>query len=491
MPITSSGKISFSDFRNQLIINNGTSISLNNIANDNLIKTSLINAKISLSNFYNLDVRIKHIKFGLGKIPILNLISSSPNPIYYYLFADTTATYLMQFITNTNTEILAIGGGGGGGGGYGGSGGGGGNIYYNSSYIFTNNNYNIIIGSGGVGGRAYTRPTSQTSEIPGTGGNSGNITSISLNANNIIIANGGGQSDTGFSSGYFHAANGGNSSANINGIVTNYSGGTGYYNNYSWVSGGGAGAGQNGTSANMSGSTITSYGNGGNGYNSSITGTATYYAGGGAGVPASQFDTPSATNGLGQTTYGGGGRGAWKDIMQGENGKNGCVIIRFTFTWPLTTAVQTSFTGTYSLLPSPVGSTGLEYIAGLSATNSTRTGGSTFNNLNAVTGFGGANSINYQQFIIQAYPGDTIIFQIKNGATYSTDTEVNYLMINYGSGYTLIASNTASGSHTDTINYTVPLNTPFGNYGILAYNCYNTIYNIEYQSAQFYSLHIS
>jgi hypothetical protein len=103
----------------------------------------------------------------------------------------------------------------------------------------------------------------------------------------------------------------------------------------------------------MSGSTLLSYGNGGNGYISSITGTATYYAGGGAGAPAAGGVTTNdaGVNGLGQNNYGGGGRGYSSDMTNGQNGAAGCVIIAFTlnvlYSFTTITFTNAGATGSY------------------------------------------------------------------------------------------------------------------------------------------------
>ena len=131
---------------------------------------------------------------------------------------------------------------------FGGSGGGAGNVNYKVSYAFNSGLYTIIVGAGGTGGRGYS-PTP-----PGRGGLVGNLSKIVLNGSDLIVANGGGASDTAYTSAQgYHAANGGGSSANINNVITTYSGGNGWFNsaNLRWVSGGGAGAGGNGVSGMM------------------------------------------------------------------------------------------------------------------------------------------------------------------------------------------------------------------------------------------------
>ena len=102
---------------------------------------------------------------------------------------------------------------------------------------------------------------------------------------------------------------------NVGGANTDYSGGvTGGGQGYRHQSGGGgAGAAANGYGAN-----------GGNGIQSSITGSAIYYAGGGVGAV---YSDESATNGLGYSNYGGGGYGNINGYSSGT-GQPGVVILR-------------------------------------------------------------------------------------------------------------------------------------------------------------------
>jgi len=84
-----------------------------------------------------------------------------------------------------------------------------------------------------------------------------------------------------------------------------YAGGSSTYNH---VGGGGGGAGEVGTDATYIVNTNTNYRSGGNGLQSSISGTATYYAGGGGG--GSHNVVALMTGGLGGGANGGQGPGA-------------------------------------------------------------------------------------------------------------------------------------------------------------------------------------
>lgn len=215
------------------------------------------------------------------------------------------------------------------------NGGAGGAVYYISSYTFNPGTYNIIVGSGGNGDLSYTADS--TYAIDGTS------SSISYNNVTLFTANGGkcGQIISG------NSISGGSTSANIDGVVTNYNGGNPINVSAGPLSepdngGGGAGAGQNGKTATFTGNfyneniTYVQTPDGGDGYNSSITGVSLYYAGGGAGGNGGNYPINISKNGLGQNNYGGGGQGVDNynvyDFTPGsQNGKNGCVIIAFTF----------------------------------------------------------------------------------------------------------------------------------------------------------------
>lgn len=256
---------------------------------------------------------------------ISNSISASFTLIsgttYYYIFNSITGTNTITFPYNRICKILIIGGGGGAGGGYAGSGGAGGNVYYNDSYFFNADTYTIIIGSGGTGGNY---------QYDGNDGSPTYITSLKNNNNKIINVNGGGKGFTGGTN--IGPRSGGGTSANINGNTQLYSGGTGTDANGFWMSGGGAGAGQNGFNATYINSTYN-YGNGGDGFQSSITGNNIYYAGGGFGGSYGGYPAITKKNGQGATNYGGGGSGALQlyPTQKGYDGQSGCVIISITF----------------------------------------------------------------------------------------------------------------------------------------------------------------
>jgi hypothetical protein len=136
---------------------------------------------------------------------------------------------------------------------------------------------------------------------------------------------------------------------------------------------------------------------------------------------------------------------------------------------PFPTPVAT----TYVNAPWPFGNTSYEWLTGASGINITRTGGTTFNNIGTYVR-SRTNFVNNNNLILQAKAGDVLQFQLNNGATGSTDTEINSLWLNLGSGWVFVQSVSYMGSHTATINYTLPTSLTSGNYGIFAYNNYYT-----------------
>ena len=177
----------------------------------------------------------------------------------------------------------------------------------------------LIVGAGGSsnrssGGGGGGQVTTGTFIAEGTytitigQGNSGNGQS---SLGTVAIANIG-QNGAGFV--------GGNSQFNS----TLYTGGNGFSPIFPG-GGGGAGAGQNGFNASNTVHSGTPYGlggNGGNGYQSNITGTLTYYAGGGGGLSSGEFDGQYSNGGLGGGTGGTGSNGGYPNYIYSSNAAN-------------------------------------------------------------------------------------------------------------------------------------------------------------------------
>jgi hypothetical protein len=224
-----------------------------------------------------------------------------------------------------NCDLLVVAGGGGGGGSdssgrTAGGGGGAGGYLEQASRSVTAGSYNVLIGAGGAQGisAAAATPSQVTrgfngsnsifaavTAIGGGGGQGGGgNTALNGSPNTGGSGGGGGAGSVLFYNGA--AATQGNSDsatgfgfAGGNGVV----GGTGSYQ--AGAGGGGAG-GVGGNSLSSSTSSGGNGGVGGAGKQSSITGTATYYAAGGSGANEGSNASNTSTNSIG----GAGGRGA-------------------------------------------------------------------------------------------------------------------------------------------------------------------------------------
>ena len=222
-------------------------------------------------------------------------------------------------------EVLVVAGGGAGGSGGGtvsGGGGGAGGVIYNSAYQLTNAAaLTVTIGAGGAGG---------TGERVGLQGS--NSSAFGLTAIGGGGAGGNSSQDLAQQSG--GSGGGGRESSGDGGTGTagqGFNGGAG--NEGANYAGGGGGAGQPG---NTNGN-----GWGGNGLAFSISGTSTYYGGGGSSMGAANSEVADpGLGGGGKGRYqadgddgvvntGGGGGGCGSAYTSGDGG-SGIVIIRYS-----------------------------------------------------------------------------------------------------------------------------------------------------------------
>jgi len=255
----------------------------------------------------------------------------------------------------TAIDYLIVAGGGGGGSDLGGGGGGGG-VLYGSNYTVNSNPYTITVGAGGAGGQQVR----QSNSLGINGGNS------SLGTLTAIGGGGGGSywaSNSTYDVGKAGGSAGGNGAKDSTvgttvGLGTAGQGNNGGTSGYNPGYPGGGGGGAGGVGGN-SGAT-TGGGAGGIGFQSSISGTATYYGGGGGGsnYSASNANTSGGAGGLGgggnggynfnaggtsvgangaNNTGGGGGGGSWAggNPSIGGNGGSGIVIIRYLTSTPI------------------------------------------------------------------------------------------------------------------------------------------------------------
>ena len=219
-----------------------------------------------------------------------------------------------NFVTDGSVfdvEIMAIGGGGGGGGRRYGAGGGAGGVVYKTGVTLAAGTYGIVIGGGG-------------SSNPSDRGSNGANTTFAAGTPQALTAKGGGGG--GCYDGTYPGAPGGSGGGGTarcqvtpGGSATqpgtNSAPATDYGNrggNYGpapcgYAPGGGGGAGGNGTDS-VPGAGINGGGNGGIGVQLAISGSNTYYAGGGAGSIYYQVG-PAGGNSGPADHYGAGGNG--------------------------------------------------------------------------------------------------------------------------------------------------------------------------------------
>jgi hypothetical protein len=232
--------------------------------------------------------------------------------------------------TLSSVEYLIVAGGGSSGNRIAGGGGGGGLLAGVTEV--TSQSYIITVGAGG------SAPTDTNS---GSDGNNGqNSTAFGFNA--IGGGRGGVDGNTAGKSGGSGGGARGNAIA-LGGLSTIGQGNSGGNSASGRGGGGGGGAGQPGGDGKDPAYTA---GNGGNGISSNITGTVTFYAGGGAGGAGDglgrafgglggggdggQISSEVGQNGV-TNTGGGGGGGGFTDSSNalGGSGGSGVVIIRY------------------------------------------------------------------------------------------------------------------------------------------------------------------
>ena len=257
----------------------------------------------------------------------------------------------------TSVEALVVGGGGAGGYRRGGGGGAGGLVYNAALGVTGGETYTVTVGAGGA-----------ASAQAGVYGGDGGASSI-VGAGVSVTAAGGGAGGNGeltgtgnLLSGHDGGSGGGSSQDGTAGAGTSGQGNAGGVglkkDNNAFYGGGGGGAMAAGASVS-SGNTISA-GKGGDGREYSISGVATFYAGGGGGGGTrsqkdSSFGSPgdggnggggrggqrvdatdntpddmrAARNGVDGLGGGGGGGGDTTGFYQGGDGGNGVVIVRY------------------------------------------------------------------------------------------------------------------------------------------------------------------
>ena len=313
------------------------------------------------------------IRYLLGTIPANNLfISAEPvynlydTSIYNHSGLNENQTSNIFIVSqNTLCDVLVVAGGGSGGNTGGGGGGGGDVLYFENVNFLANTLYNIYVGRGGQG-----RNRDHSTQGGGFNGNNSSIIGGNIN----IIAGGGGgggglssSANSGTIANYTNpntglsavssGGGGGNTKDNVSASGNNVSGNGASNLNDNTAGGGGGGCGDvlsKGTGADAPNKTAGGLaGDGGIGYESTITGILRQFGGGGGGGDRSAPDSDKTglgthgggngtttdlsptdhpnlgpDNGVNGTGGGGGGCGPTYTTTVGGNGGNGIVIIR-------------------------------------------------------------------------------------------------------------------------------------------------------------------
>jgi hypothetical protein len=261
-------------------------------------------------------------------------------------------------------EYLAVAGGGGGGGAVGGGGGAGGMLTSTYTAVAASTVITVTVGAGGAGGGISGGFAS-----PGTSGGNTTISGTGLTTITAVGGGGGGASAATPVGGAAGGSGGGGcydttNNANLGGAGTagqGNDGGDGSPITFPYPTGGGGGAGAVG--ADYSGSNS---GDGGVGIQSSITGTATYYAGGGGGGGSAQGAVPGAGGSGGGSagstgnasdatanTGGGGGGGGNSGVFDAGDGGSGVGILRLLtsqYTGTVTGSPTVTTDGSYTVI---------------------------------------------------------------------------------------------------------------------------------------------
>ena len=278
-----------------------------------------------------------------------------------HTFTTSTDDFVISSVEGLGLVEYLIIGGGGGGGYQAGGGGGAGGVLQGSAY-FTAGTYDITICGGNSGKSSGNQGAGRGSS---SSINPTSATGASINGyDKTLTAYGGGGGANGTSDTYYAqwgGSGGGSAGINSNGANSmlahmagqsvsdqgTHGGHGGYYNTTFIGGGGGGGADRPGDNFHTGNGPVGNHPQGGTGIQSAITGTLTYYAGGGGGSYASyQSGTGcaggsggggnGADNGISGTagtanTGGGGGGGAYSVYPNGSNGGSGIVIVRYRF----------------------------------------------------------------------------------------------------------------------------------------------------------------
>ena len=241
-----------------------------------------------------------------------------------------TSSGTFTVLSGGEVDYLVVAGGGGGGSGGGGAGG----MLTGTNLSLPPDTYTITVGDGGGGGRGGNPSATPTP----SNGNDSSIVQATSPPTSLVVALGGGKGGGGATVGRV-GSNGGSGGGHgyDNNTATRTTGTSGQGNGGgravgSGLAGAGGGGGA-GVAGHDGGGSVGGYpiygGNGGDGLQSSISGTSTYYAGGGGGGLNSNnnitYTRPTGQTYGGFGGLGGGGTGTTKgwtslDIGEGTSG---------------------------------------------------------------------------------------------------------------------------------------------------------------------------
>ena len=425
--------------------------------------------------------------------------TTSAGPYTVVAFTTVGSSSSLTTVSSIVCDILVIAGGGGGGGTQGGGGGAGGYQYF-SNYSITAGTYTVTVGNGGIAGQA---------SAPSTGNNAGSGTISQFGSLTASVGGGAGGTGNLTALGVTGGSSGGSANGSTNGglppAATAGQGNPGATGNT-----GGGGAGAAGSAAN-----------GGSGLINSISGTPTFYAGGGGGYANSiggiggggtgGTSSSSANGGTGTANTGSGGGGAgYPSTTSGGAGGTGVVIVRYLTTqgtYPLdsvtatptllfsTRRVRTGYTGPVIKLSTANTFTTPQdfyYVNGALNTNSTGTGTSfttwvgagtayvaiwydqSGNGKNA-TGVSGSAAIYNNTLGFVDFTGTTIYMTLPSGTLPSTQVASsicfkNGIMAGTNTERGLLGAGTASANQWMGVGIIGANNTTFiSSYGTNAY----------------------
>jgi hypothetical protein len=343
--------------------------------------------------------------FATGGILTTTTVSGMAYTVHTFTVTGST-TFTVNLAVNVEYLVVA----GGGGGGVGRAGGGGGGGFIEGAAALSPGPYTITVGTGGTAGANDTQG--------GDGGNS----SLGVLVTTVGGGGGGGwTTNTGRNGGSGGGASSGGSGSNTKtpGSATNGTGQNGSSNFDAQYGGGGGGAGGYAFAAVSK--------NGGNGCQSQMNGTVTYYAGGGGAGSQGGTNTTGGLGGggagsvatgtaatAGTANTGGGGGGGEGFAGPGGAGGSGIVIIRY----PTSGGVSNRLRITYAWFGGSYGASGAARTNIVLAAYNSGAASIVAN----TTNFGDTNPGGARNLYVDYYPANSMVSQRSTTAENGTLT---------------------------------------------------------------------